>query len=156
MTRPRLLLADDHSILIEGLRRLLEPEFEIAGTSEDGRGLVRAAARIKPDVIVADITMPLLNGIEAARQILKENKRARIVFLTMHSDAAYAMEALDTGALGYVVKSSAGEQLVIAIHAAMRGRVYVGADDYLSHGASPVRAACPARQAFQRNYAPAA
>ncbi len=125
MSRPRLLLADDHHIVIEGLRRILEDEFEIVGAASDGRTLVKAAADLKPDVIVADITMPLLNGIEAARQIIKDEPRARIVFLTMHPDVTYALESLDAGALGYVLKSSAGELLITAIREALRGRVFV-------------------------------
>jgi DNA-binding NarL/FixJ family response regulator len=125
MTRPRIFLADDHQIVIEGLRRILEGEFVIAGIARDGRALVRAAMDLKPDVIVADITMPLLNGIEAVRQILKADGKARIVFLTMHQDVTYVLEALDAGALGYVLKSSAGEQLVTAIREALQGRVFV-------------------------------
>jgi DNA-binding NarL/FixJ family response regulator len=111
--------------VIEGLRRILEREFDIAGLATDGRALVRVAAELKPDVIVADITMPLLNGIEAARQILKADRGARIVFLTMHPDVPYAVEALDAGALGYVLKNSAGELLITAVREALRGRVYV-------------------------------
>ena len=125
MTKPRLLLADDHQIVIEGLRRILESEFEIVGVAADGRQLVKAAADLTPDVIVADVTMPLLNGIEAARQIRKADPKARIVFLTMHPDAPYATEALDAGALGYVLKSSAGDLLITAIREALLGRVYV-------------------------------
>lgn len=125
MARPRILLADDHQIVIEGLRRILEGEFEVVGVAADGRAMVQAAARLQPDVIVADITMPLLNGIEAARQILSQNAKTRIVFLTMHPDVTYAVEALDAGALGYVLKSSAGQHLVTAIREALRGRVYV-------------------------------
>jgi DNA-binding NarL/FixJ family response regulator len=123
--RARILLADDHEVVIEGLRRVLEPTFEIVGVAMDGRALVNAAAQLQPDVIVTDLTMPLLNGLEAARQILHENPAARIVFLTMHSDATYATEALNAGALGYVPKSSAGLLLVKAIREALQDRVYV-------------------------------
>jgi DNA-binding NarL/FixJ family response regulator len=123
--RARILLADDHEVVIQGLRRVLEPTFEIVGVAMDGRALVNAAAQLQPDVIVTDLTMPRLNGLEAARQILHENPAAKIVFLTMHSDATYAAEALDTGALGYVPKNSAGLLLVKAIREALQDRVYV-------------------------------
>jgi DNA-binding NarL/FixJ family response regulator len=123
--KPRLLLADDHQIVIEGLRRILESEFEIAAVAADGLELVKAAADLHPDVIVTDVTMPLLNGLEAARQILQANRKARIVFLTMHPDVAYATDALDTGAMGYVLKTSAGDLLITAIREALQGRVYV-------------------------------
>lgn len=125
MSKPQVLLADDHQILIEGLRGLLEPEFELAAAVEDGRALVAAAGRLKPDVIVADVSMPMLNGIEAARQILKEDPSARIIFLTMHSDVAYAAEAFRLGAAGYLLKRSAAAELVTAIREVLKGGVYV-------------------------------
>lgn len=125
MSRPTVLLADDHTIVIEGLYRVLESEFEIVGAVEDGRALIVAAEKLKPDVIVTDIAMPLLNGIEAARQILKADPKAKIIFLSMHPEVEYATEALDTGGFGYVLKSSAGLLLVTAIREALRGRVLV-------------------------------
>jgi DNA-binding NarL/FixJ family response regulator len=126
MKRLRLLLADDHDIVIEGLRRVLdEPGFEIVGEVKDGRSLLRVAERLQPDVIITDVTMPLLNGIEAVRQIRKSNKSVRIVFLTMHPDVTFATEALAAGASGYVLKDCAGEELVTAIREAMKGCVYV-------------------------------
>jgi DNA-binding NarL/FixJ family response regulator len=125
MPKPRVLLADDHQILIEGLRSLLEPEFELLPTVADGRALVQEARERHPDVIVADVSMPLLNGIEAARQILKEQPRARIVLLTMQSDVAYAAEAFRAGAAGYVLKKSAAAELVTAIREILNGGVYV-------------------------------
>ncbi|MEC4668071.1 MAG: response regulator transcription factor [Nitrospirota bacterium] len=125
MKRPRVLLADDHKIVVEGLRNLLEPEFELVGTVEDGRALVAAAAELRPDVIVADISMPLLNGIEAARQIKKADSGAKIVFLTMHPDVTYATRAFEAGASGYVLKHSAPSELVTAIREALKGRTYV-------------------------------
>ena len=121
----RVLLADDHKIVVEGLRGILEPEFELVGTVEDGRALVAAAQKLNPDVIVADISMPLLNGIEAAQQLKRANSPAKIIFLTMHPDATYATRALEAGALGYVLKHSASSELVTAIREALRGRVYV-------------------------------
>lgn len=125
MNKPRVLLADDHRILIEGLKGLLDPEFELLGTVEDGRALVVAAQELKPDVIVADISMPLLNGLEAGRQILKEDPSARIIFLTMHSDVAYAAEAFRAGASGYILKRSAASELVTAIREVLKGGAYV-------------------------------
>lgn len=125
MKRPRILLADDHKIVLEGLKSLLEPEFEIIGTAEDGRALVAIAQKLRPDVIVADISMPLLNGIEAARQIKEVDKEIKIVFLTMHLEATYAASALEAGASGFVLKHSAPSELIVAIREAMRGRTYV-------------------------------
>jgi DNA-binding NarL/FixJ family response regulator len=125
MKRPRVLLADDHKMVTEGLRSLLEPEFEIAGTVEDGRALVAAAKELRPDVIVADISMPLLNGIEAAEQLKRVDPRVKIVFLTMHPDVMYATRAFEAGASGYVLKHSAPDELVTAIREALNGRTYV-------------------------------
>ncbi|MFQ5846344.1 MAG: response regulator [Candidatus Methylomirabilales bacterium] len=125
MKRPRVLLADDHRIVVEGLRSLLEPEFELVGTVEDGRALVGAAKELDPDVIVADISMPLLNGIEAARQLKKADSRAKVIFLTMHPDVTYATRAFEAGASGYVLKHSAPSELIAAIREALRGRTYV-------------------------------
>ncbi len=125
MKRPRVLLADDHAIVIEGLRRVLEPGFEIVGEAADGRVLVAAAEKLRPDVIVADISMPLLNGIEAARQIRQIDRKVKIVFLTMHADVTYAAEALRAGGSAYVLKSSAGVRLVEAIREALSGRIFV-------------------------------
>lgn len=125
MSKPRVLLADDHKILIEGLRGLLEPEFELLETVEDGRQLVAAVDEQMPDVIVADISMPMLNGIEAGRQIIKSHPKAKIIFLTMHSDVAYAAEAIRLGAVGYLLKRSAAAELVTAIREVLKGGVYV-------------------------------
>jgi DNA-binding NarL/FixJ family response regulator len=125
MRRPRLLLADDHRIVAEGLRSLLEPEFELVDIVEDGRALVARAKELLPDVIVADITMPLLNGIEAALQLKKADVPAKIVFLTMHQDVTYAAKAFELGAAGFVLKHSAPSELVTAIREALAGRTYV-------------------------------
>jgi DNA-binding NarL/FixJ family response regulator len=125
MKTPRVLLADDHKIVLEGLKNLLGNEFEIVGTVEDGRTLVAQAATLHPDVIVADISMPQLNGIEAVRQIKKTDKNVRIVFLTMHPDATYAANAFEAGASGFVLKHSAPSELITAIHEALKGRTYV-------------------------------
>jgi DNA-binding NarL/FixJ family response regulator len=125
MKKPRLLLADDHRIVLEGLRGLLEPEFEIAGAVADGSSLVAEARRLSPDVVVADISMPGLNGIEAARQIRAADERIRVVFLTMHADAGYAAGALEAGASGFVLKHSAPQELIRAIRDALQGRTYL-------------------------------
>jgi DNA-binding NarL/FixJ family response regulator len=125
MTKPRVLLADDHRILAEGLRGLLEPEFEVVAVVTDGRELVAAAKRLRPDVIVADVAMPWLNGIEAAVQLRDAGARAKVVFLTMHRDVAYARQAIEAGAAGFVLKHSAATELVTAVREALRGQTYV-------------------------------
>jgi DNA-binding NarL/FixJ family response regulator len=126
MSSPRrVLLADDHVIVLEGLRRVLEPDFEIVGEVADGQALVAATGSLRPDIIVTDISMPLLNGIEAARQIRKTNRRVKIIFLTMHPDVTFAAEALCAGGSAYVLKSSAGAEILSAIQEAWSGRTYV-------------------------------
>jgi DNA-binding NarL/FixJ family response regulator len=125
VSRPRVLLADDHRVVSEGLKHLLAEDFELVGMVEDGRALVAAAKKLKPDVIVADITMPHLNGIEAMIQLKKDNAGVKVVFLTMHQDPAYARRALEAGAAGFVVKHSAPAELVMAIQAAMKGQTFV-------------------------------
>jgi DNA-binding NarL/FixJ family response regulator len=125
MSRVRVLLADDHQIIVEGLRSLLMPEFDVVGAVGDGRALVAQAVALQPDVMVVDISLPLLNGIEAIRYIIKAAPHARIVVLTMHPEVIYAIRAFDAGALGYVVKHSASAELRAAIEAAMKGEMYV-------------------------------
>ena len=125
MSRARVLLADDHRMVAEGVKRLLEEEFELAAVVEDGRQLVETARRLRPDVIVADITMPHLNGIEALRQLKQDNPEVRVVFLTMHKDAAYARRALEAGARGYVLKHSAQTELFLAVRAALDGNTFI-------------------------------
>jgi DNA-binding NarL/FixJ family response regulator len=126
MKKTQILLADDHDIVIEGLRRVLDqPDFEIVASVGDGQSLVKGAKQWKPDVIITDITMPLLNGIDAARKIRKANPKIRLVFLTMHPDVGYALEALSLGSCAYVLKGSAADDLPDAIRAVMRGETYV-------------------------------
>jgi DNA-binding NarL/FixJ family response regulator len=125
MSRVRVLLADDHRIVAEGLKRLLRRQFDLIGVVEDGRAMVDAAKRLKPDVIVADITMPYLNGIEALEEIKKGDPSVRVVFLTMHRDVAYVRRALDAGASGFVLKNSAPRELALAVHAAAEGRTFI-------------------------------
>jgi DNA-binding NarL/FixJ family response regulator len=125
VSRPRVLLADDHRVVSEGLKRLLEDDFELVGMVEDGRALVAAAKKLQPDVIVADIAMPHLNGIDAMARLKKDNPEVKVVFLTMHQDPAYARRAFEAGAAGFVVKHSAPAELVMAIRAALRGQTFV-------------------------------
>jgi DNA-binding NarL/FixJ family response regulator len=125
LSRVRVLLADDHRILAEGLRSLLVPEFDLIGVVEDGRAMVEAAKALKPDVIIADISMPQLNGIEALEEVRKFSPNVRVIFLTMHRDVAYARRALEAGAVGFVVKHAALDELVLAVRAAAQGRIFV-------------------------------
>ncbi len=106
MKLPRAILADDHKILVEAFRKLLEPHFEIVATVSDGRALLEAAASLKPDLILLDIGMPLLNGLEAARQLKSKVPAAKLIFLTMHEDPDLAIEAMRAGASGYLLKTS--------------------------------------------------
>ena len=123
--RPRVLLADDHLLVAEALKSLLAPEFELIGVVEDGRALVAAAARLRPDVIVADVTMPHLNGIDALIQLRQGGDQVPVVFLTMHRDVTFARRALEAGASGFVLKHSAPAELVTAIRAALSGKTYL-------------------------------
>ncbi len=125
MTRPTVLLADDHPIVAQGLKSILSAEFELAGVVEDGRAMVEAAKTLRPDVIVADVTMPLLNGIDALEMLRQEGVDTPVVFLTMHGSAGYARRALRAGASGYVLKLAAPEELVQAIRAALDGGTFV-------------------------------
>ena len=123
--RPRVLLADDHLLVAEALTSLLTPEFDLVGVVEDGRALVEAAGKLQPDVIVADVTMPHLNGIDALAQLRQGGDRTPVVFLTMHRDVTFARRALDAGASGFVLKHSASVELVTAIRAALQGKTYL-------------------------------
>ena len=123
--RPRVLLADDHLLVAEALKSLLAPEFDLVGVVEDGRALVEAARKLRPDVIVADVSMPHLNGIEALIQLRQSGDRVPVVFLTMHRDATFARRALDAGASGFVLKHSAPAELIVAIRAALEGSTYL-------------------------------
>jgi DNA-binding NarL/FixJ family response regulator len=125
MTKVRVLIADDHQILAQGVRSLLEPEYEVVAVVSDGRELVTAAIRHSPDVIITDISMPSLNGIDAAIQVRDAGVTAKIIFLTMHRDVAYARRALDAGAAGFLLKHSVSSELVTAIHEAVQGKTYI-------------------------------
>jgi DNA-binding NarL/FixJ family response regulator len=125
MKRPRVLLADDHTLLLEAFQRLLSDECDIVGTVTDGRALVSEATRLRPDVVVVDVSMPLLNGIDAARQLKEVVPETRLVFLTMNEDPELAAEAFRVGASAYLVKRSAASELLTAIREALRSRSYV-------------------------------
>lgn len=123
--RRRLLIADDHEMIIEGVARLLTPEFEVVGEVTNGRALVSEAKRLKPDVVVLDVGMPELNGIEAARQITEAVPAAKLIFLTQQLDAAYVHSAFGAGAKAYVAKQSVSTELLDAVRLASRGGYYV-------------------------------
>jgi len=125
MMQIKVLLADDHRIVAEGLKRLLESEFELVGIVEDGRALLAAAAELNPDVIVSDISMPELNGVEALEELKNVNPDVRLVFLTMHHNVVYARRALEAGAMGYVLKHSAMGELIMAVRAASMGQTFI-------------------------------
>jgi len=123
--RARILLADDHSLVAAGLCKLLEEEFDLVGAVGDGRALVVTAKRERPDVILLDISMPLLNGVEAARQLQVAVPASKLIFVTVHSDSPYVVEAFRAGASGYVLKRSAASELVAAIRDVLNGNLYV-------------------------------
>jgi DNA-binding NarL/FixJ family response regulator len=123
--KPRLLIADDHTLVLQGIRKLLENDFELVGAVEDGRALLRKAPALRPDVILLDISMPLLNGIDACRQLVKSLRGLKVVFLTMHSERVYLEEALRAGGSGYLLKNSAAAELTEAINAVIRGERYI-------------------------------
>lgn len=123
--RVRIILADDHAIVTDGLRRLLEPEYQVVAVVGDGQALLKAARELKPDVVVADITMPLLNGIDAVRALRRRQPAIRAILLTMHADRTYVAEAAAAGASGFVVKHAAADELRTALLAVLRGGCYV-------------------------------
>jgi DNA-binding NarL/FixJ family response regulator len=125
MKRTRILLADDHAMICAGFRKLLEPEFEVVGSVGDGRELLKAAAELKPDLVLVDIGMPLLNGLDAGRDLRKLMPAIKLIFLTMNPDPEVANEALRIGALGYLLKNSQGDELLQAVRNAMKGISYV-------------------------------
>ena len=125
MKRPKVLIADDHSMVIDGLRSLLEPEFEVVGAVNDGRAVLPEVRKLQPDVVVIDISMPLLNGLDCTRQLHDTGCTAKILILTMHPDATLAQEALAAGASGYLLKSSPGSELKGALRDVLQGRTYL-------------------------------
>jgi DNA-binding NarL/FixJ family response regulator len=125
MRRATVLLADDHTIVADGLVSLLKDSFDLVGAVKDGQQLVEAARRLRPDVIVTDISMPVLSGLEALRQLKAERMDVKVIFLTMHADAQPATEAVRAGASGFLLKQSAGEELLNAIQEVLQGRLYL-------------------------------
>jgi len=123
--RTRLLVADDHVMFAQGLESLLREEFDLLGTARNGEELVEAALRLAPDVILVDISMPVLNGFDAVRRITEHGSEAKIIFLTMHDDATLLAEAFRCGASGYILKQAAGEELANAIREVAQGKSYV-------------------------------
>jgi len=125
MAQAKILIADDHPVVAEGLGALLREEFTVVGTVADGVSLVDAARRLRPDVIVADVTMPRLSGLDALRRIREEGMPGKVIFLTVHADIRLCADALRAGAAGFVVKDSAGQEIVAAIREVLRGRTYL-------------------------------
>ncbi len=123
--RPRVLIADDHTLVAEACVKILEPEFEVIGIFPDGRALLEAVPQLRPDVIVLDVGMPLMNGLEAGKRIKKLVRTVRIVYLTMNKDIGVAAEAFRGGASGYLMKTSAAAELVTAVREVLKGKQYV-------------------------------
>jgi DNA-binding NarL/FixJ family response regulator len=125
MSKPRVIIADDHTMLVEAFEKLLAPECEVVAKVADGRALLTAVNELKPDVVVLDLSMPLLNGLDAARQIKQTHPSVRLVFVTMNEDPDLAAQAFRIGGAAYLLKRSAGSELLTAIREAMRHRSYV-------------------------------
>ncbi len=123
--RSRILIADDHNLVAELFTQLLAGDFDVVGTVGDGRALVRAAVELKPDLIVIDVAMPLLNGLDAGRQVKKLLPTVKLVYLTLTSDADVAAEAFELGASGYLLKTCAASELTLAVHEVLRGKTYL-------------------------------
>ncbi len=124
-TQPIILLADDHVLVAQGIRKLLEPEFELLRIVSDGRALLKAVEECSPDVVIVDISLPLLNGLDASRQILKRNPAIKVIVLTMHSEPNFVTEALRIGVSGYVLKQSVGLELTQALKEVLNGNTFV-------------------------------
>jgi DNA-binding NarL/FixJ family response regulator len=125
LSLPRVILADDHTILVEAFRKLLEPHYEIVATVSDGRSLLETSPKLNPDAVVVDIGMPLMNGLEAGIRLKQLMPRIKLIFLTMNTDPDLALEAMRSGASGYLLKTSAAEELIRAIRLALKGASYV-------------------------------
>lgn len=125
MPKPRILLADDHALVLEGFRRILEGHYELVGTVGDGHALLEAARTLQPDIVILDVSMPLLNGIDAAAQLKKICPKAKIIVVTMHADTDYVRSAFEAGASAYVLKRSAVDELEQAIRAVVAGHSYI-------------------------------
>ena len=140
MRQPTVLLADDHVVFTDGIVRILEDRFDVVGTVTDGGSLFEATCRLRPDVVVTDISMPRLSGLEGLRRLKAKHDDSRVIFLTMHADAKLAAEAFRLGARGFVLKHASGEELVKAIEAVLEGHKYMSAaitDDVLALMSAP-------------------
>ena len=124
----RILLADDSPSMLQAARLILEPEFQIVGTVDDGEAVVEAMQSLEPDVLILDISMGLMNGLEAARLLTRIGSKAKIVFLTVHKDQEFVEEAFSAGAMGYVIKPRLGTDLLIAVREALMGHTFVSPD----------------------------
>src|SRR5271170_8462378 len=148
MKRPRILLADDHALMLDGFSNLLKPKYAVVGTVEDGKALVEAAIRLSPDLIILDITMPILNGIDAAREIRKSLPQVKLLFVTMHTGPTYLQAALEAGANGYAVKSSGRNEILAAVEEVLAGARYITpgvGGDGVDRSGDPARAAASLR-----------
>lgn len=125
MKRTRILLADDHALMLDGFSKLLEPKYNVVGSAENGQALIEAALRLTPELIILDITMPVMNGIDAAHEIRKHLPRVKLLFVTMHSSPSYLQAALDAGADGYALKSSGRSEILAAVEAVLEGNRYI-------------------------------
>ena len=147
MSNPRVLIADDHTLVLEGFRKLLEEHCELVGTAEDGRTLVEAAERLQPDLVLLDISMPRLNGIDAARKLKKHHPDMKFIFVTMHADPSYVNEPYKSGPSGHPLKRSVEQELFKPFKAVMNGDFYktpLTPKDVISGLPPPGRAHIPA------------
>jgi DNA-binding NarL/FixJ family response regulator len=151
MSKPRIIISDDHTLMTEGLRRLLEPDFEVVGTASTGRQLIGMVDHVAADAVVLDIGMPELNGIEAARIINKSHPLVKLIFVTQQIDRHYVQAALQAGAAAFVSKQSASSELQLAISSALRGETYVTSVAGIDPGGILERSGEPTRDFFGRD-----
>ncbi len=155
MRRPTVLLADDHAIVTDGLARILkDAHFDVVGAVRDGQQLLDAAARLRPDVIITDLSMPGLSGIDALARLKAEHLQSRVIVLTMHHDAELATDAIRGGASGFLLKESAGDELLTAVHQVLDGKVYITptvAQEVMDCMARPAKAKAPQVTPRQRD-----
>ena len=146
MSLPTILIADDHAMVVEGLVGLLKEQFDVVGTAFDGSTLLEAATRLRPDVVVTDVSMPGLSGMEVLRRLTAQETSTKVIVLTMHADAELATEAIRAGASGFVVKQSAGEELLTAVQDVLQGRIYLASAvtrEVLSRMSNPAKTTEP-------------
>ena len=153
MSRPTILIADDHTLVVEGLVSLLKDQFEIVGTASDGTRLVAEAARLRPDVVITDVSMPGLSAMEAVRRLTGPDLATKVIVLTMHAEAELAVEAIRAGASGFLGKHAAGEELLTALTDVLQGRIYLTpgiSSDVLALMSDRVQSAVPRLTPRQR------